>query len=164
MLKHTLSRVLAYSLVAALAAACSGARTADDDHKLIVEPNPTSDFDVARAKWAASRPPRYEYTLAISCFCGPDLRRPVVVTVDGNTIVSRTYADDGKPVTHQWPQLFVTVDGLFDVILDAKQRNAASLMVTYDGANGMPRQVSIDYVAQMADEEIYYAASGLKAR
>jgi hypothetical protein len=160
---HRSSHALAYLLVVFLAAACSSTRL-DDDRKLIVEPNPTSDFDIARAKWAAARPAKYEYTLAISCFCGPDLRRPVVVLVDGNTVVSRTFADDGKPVSHPWPELFVTVDGLFDVILDARNRNAASLVVTYDSANGLPRQVNIDYVAQMADEERYYSAGNLKAR
>src|SRR5688572_8725696 len=50
------------------------------------------------AKWAATRPQRYSYSLQRSCFCVVDHTRAVTVTVDRDSVTSRVYVDDGTPV------------------------------------------------------------------
>lgn len=76
----------------------------------------------------------------------------------------RGCTDNGQPIDSQFAASFVTIDGLFDIVLDARGRKAASLNATYDGVRGHPLQVGIDYVAMMADEEMYYTAGDFKAR
>ena len=44
---------------------------------------------------------------------------PVRVTVVGADVTSRVYVDSGDPVDPQMEDLFPTVDGLFEVLLDA---------------------------------------------
>jgi hypothetical protein len=146
--------------------ACGDAVPASVTYPVVVDSIPTStaELGAARARWAASRPQKYDYTLAISCFCGPDFRRPVIISVDGAAVTARRYADDGTPAAPQFASSFPTIDGLFDIILDAKARKAASLIVTYDAARGHPLKISVDYVAQVADDELFYTVSGFTPR
>ena len=125
---------------------------------------PGSDLAVARARWTANRPPSYEFTVAISCFCGSETRRPVVVAVNGTTITSRTYADDGTPVAAQWASLFTTIDGLFDMLTAARSQNAARADATFDATLGYPLTIALDYRTTVADDEAFYTVSAFRSR
>jgi hypothetical protein len=83
---------------------------------------------------------------------------PVIVIVDGGT-VTRRYVANNAVVSSTFAELFPTIDELFDIIEDARRRDAASLAVDYDPTYGFPTRVSIDYHREMADDEIVYRAS-----
>jgi hypothetical protein len=118
----------------------------------------------ARARWNAARPASYEYTLAVGCFCLRDVTRPVVITVTATTVTSRRYEDDGTAVPDQLAATFPSIDGLFDKLLDARMRNAANSAANYEPTLGYPVQISLDYSATIADDEISYVVSRFRAR
>lgn len=123
-----------------------------------------SDLARARQRWEAGRPAAYDYTLRISCFCGGEITQPVVIVVRDNTVESRKYADTGEIVSEQWNSSFPSIDGLFDLVTSANARNAASLVAAYDASLGYPMSISIDYVANVADDEIAYTVTSFHAR
>jgi len=111
------------------------------------------DLDDNRALWESTRPASYAMVVERLCFCGVEARGPVRLTVQGQAATGRVYVDDGAPVSSDFAQLFPTIDGLFDVIEDALDRDAHEIRVTYDAATGIPGDVWIDYSEQTADEE-----------
>ena len=123
-----------------------------------------SELASARRRWRQVGPPSYEVTVGHGCFCTPDVTRPVVVTVTNGQVVRRRYADDGTDVDARWAEAFPTVDGLFAIIIDAYDRDAASVNASYHPYWGYPVSIGIDYVAQMADDEAFYQAEGLVPR
>lgn len=123
-----------------------------------------TDNALARQRWASERPAAYDYTLSVSCFCIQDVTRPVVIVVNGTSVVSRTYADTGAPVPAQWATTFPSIDGLFEKIASATAAHAATLDVTYDATRGFPTHIAIDYVAQIADDEIVYTIRDFHSR
>ncbi|MEO7456430.1 MAG: DUF6174 domain-containing protein [Gemmatimonadaceae bacterium] len=153
-LRHALRALSVAVLVAA--SACSGTLLTGNDG------GRQADLTAARLRWNSTRPAKYEYTLTISCFCA--FSRPVTVTVDGTTVVSRTYADDGTPFTSSFAASFPTIDGLFDIVADAISRKAATLESSYDPVTGIPLTVTIDYVVNAADDEVSYRATNFKLR
>ncbi len=118
-------------------------------------------LDTSRARWTASSIADYRYTLREFCFCGPETLRPVVIEVVDGQVASATYEDDGTAVVQPRLGQLRTVDGLFDVIQDAIDREAHSLEAQYDPVRGYPTSVQIDYIEFAVDEEYGFAASDL---
>ncbi len=59
----------------------------------------------------------------------------------------------------RWIRIFAlpsSVTRLFDLIQDAIDRDAASIIVEYQTSLGYPFDISIDYDAAVADEEVRY--------
>ena len=123
-----------------------------------------SDLTIARQRWEAARPSAYDYTLGISCFCGGEITRPVVIVVSGNSVESRKYADTGETVGAPFSVSFPSIDGLFDVLVQATGRKPAVLDATYHPSLGYPTRVSIDFVANAADDEMQYTITNFHAR
>jgi hypothetical protein len=115
-----------------------------------------SDLEVARERWEQVRPQSYSMVLTRMCFCAPEGIGPVRIQVVGTTATERVYVDSGEPVPENLAPHFPTVDGLFDVLLDAMARDAHQIQVTYDGDTGIPADLWIDYEANVADEELGY--------
>jgi hypothetical protein len=119
------------------------------------------DLLEARRRWQRVAPASYDITVRHGCFCPSEATRPVVVTVTDGQVVRRRYVDDGSDVDPRFASTFPSVDGLFAIIADALDRDAASMNATYHPFWGHPLSISIDYVAQMADDESFYHADGL---
>lgn len=113
-----------------------------------------------RAAWVRSRPSSYVYEVERSCFCAEDGRGPVTVQVAGTT-VTRTYTSDGRTVTASLADLFPTVDGLFEFLLDALDRGAAQVNVTWDPQGDLPLEMWVDYDEGIADEEVGFRVAML---
>lgn len=124
----------------------------------ILEPDgeARSDLEVNRARWEEVRPQSYSMVLTRLCFCAPVGIGPVRIQVVGTTAVERVYVDSGEPVSESLAPHFPTVDGLFDVLEDALDRDAHQIRVTYDEDTGIPVDLWIDYEANVADEELGY--------
>ena len=107
-----------------------------------------------RMRWTVLGPDDYGYTVQRICFCGAEATGPVRVTVQDGVAVSRVYVESGEPVRDALEEFFPTVEGLFDFLLDAFEREAHRIEVMYDPDTGVPLDVFVDYVENVADEEV----------
>ena len=118
-------------------------------------PGPTLETEVRfyRDLWDATRPASYVYAVRHTCFCGPTAIGPVRVTVGPSGVTSREYVDLGIPFEPALADVFPDIDGLFDVLEDAIERDAHQIQVTWDETAGYPLEIYIDYEDFIADEE-----------
>lgn len=116
-------------------------------------------LEQARAQWRSQGIADYRFTFRRACFCAPDVREPAVVTVRRGAIVSVESVATGSP---QDPALYYTIEGLFDLLEDAIDQEAARLTADYDSALGYPRSAFIDRNEMIADEELGFQASDLQ--
>ena len=122
-----------------------------------------SELEANWARWVAERPTQYAYTVERLCFCGPEARGPVVVSVEGATVTGRVYVSSSDPVPAALEGLYPSVDGLFEFVEDAMDRDAYRIEVTYDSSSGIPLDVWVDYQQNVADEEVGFAVRSLPA-
>jgi hypothetical protein len=125
---------------------------------------PERQLQAARLKWERTRPAAYTITVARFCFCTQEGSGPVIVSVRDGVVESRTYVDNGAAVAPTDAGNFPTVDGLFEVIEDAHRQEADAINASYDPARGFPVFISIDYVREMADEELSYRTTNFQPR
>lgn len=112
-------------------------------------------LDDARDRWARNAPPDYEMVLFRGCFCGPEGRGPVLVTVAAGEVASRTYVEGGAEVRADLEPFFPDVEGLFDVAEEAVRR-ADRVEAEFDPELGHPVRLTIDWQENVADEEVDY--------
>ena len=112
-----------------------------------------------RERWESVRPVAYAVVIERICFCGEEARGPVRVLVQGTIPTERVYTESGQAVSAELAPFFPTIDGLFDVLADAFDRDAHEVRVTYDGETGIPVDVWIDYEQYTADEELGFAVT-----
>lgn len=117
------------------------------------------ELDDNRERWESLRPASYAVVVERLCFCGVEARGPVRVLVQGTIPTERTYTDSGVVVSAELAPFFPTIDGLFDVLADALDRDAHEVSVTYDEETGIPVDVWIDYEENTADEELGFAVT-----
>ena len=122
-----------------------------------------AELDKHRALWTSSRAGDYSFVLAPMCFCPREYVQPVSIRVANGVVASVTYVESGKTPEHDGFGRYVTVDGLFAVIQEGIDRKASRITVSYDPGLGYPKDVSIDYVANMADEEYAFTAANFSA-
>lgn len=115
----------------------------------------------SRALWADQGPASYQYTLRWLCFCGPDFTGPTRITVRDGAITSAVDAETGAPIDPATRRA-LTIEGLFDVIEDAYQKNAYKVDVAYDPLDGHPVSANIDYDQHAVDEELGFTAKDLQ--
>ena len=142
-----LRRAAGAAAVVAIAAGCATAGPAGVE-------GPREELDRARRLWAAEGMDDYRYTLRRICFCLPEVGAPVEVEVRDGAVVARRAAGSGAPVGAEHQELWPAVEGLFDLVEDAVEREADRVAVTYHPERGYPTSVYIDYSFEMADEEL----------
>jgi hypothetical protein len=135
-------------LVACTALSCSDLSPELDDLRHQVAVN--------RARWAAVGPATYVYEVEHACFCALEAVGPVRVSVEGGSVTARAYVQSGEPVDSAFAGIFPSVDGLFDVLERAIEREADDVRVTWDPDTGAPLDFSIDYLKNAVDEEESY--------
>jgi hypothetical protein len=118
-----------------------------------------TEVEVQRELWESRGVANYRYTLQRTVFSGPQYTDAVVVEVRNGLVVSRTYAGSGAPVTVPdaaawWP----AIDGLFDIIEDARAAGAAVAQATYDPVYGFPTWGTFDGNPGLADDEHSFTA------
>jgi hypothetical protein len=115
-----------------------------------------------RKLWRSENISSYRYTLRVGCFCIPEVTQPVVVEVRNGRVTSITAANSGKPVNREYFKQYNSIPKLFNLVRSAIAKDVNRLSVTYHPSLGYPTQISIDYDAQMADEEQYLTIENLE--
>jgi len=117
-----------------------------------IETDRLREVERHRTLWDQQGLATYRYAVERLCFCG--LAGPVRVTVVDDDASARIFVSSGDPVPEEQADWYPTVDGLFELLVDAVQRNAHDIEVTYDPDTGVPLDIFIDYQQNVADEEL----------
>lgn len=107
----------------------------------------------SRARWSSVGPSDYTYAVERHCFCGFAVT-PVRVTVSDGVVTERRFVESGELIPAEIDVLFPSVDGLFEVLFDAVERDAYSIKATFDPDTGVPLVIAIDYEFNVSDEEL----------
>jgi hypothetical protein len=133
--------LLACVLAAALAAPGLAQEPPNPPAPYIASGSADKALDKARAAWKKAKIRSYDYEARRSCFCP---------TTGWHKVKVRDNHLSYPP--HNEVKDIATVPRLFRVIQRAIDRKAHGLTVTY-GTYGVPRQISIDPIANVIDEE-----------
>ena len=107
----------------------------------------------AKAAWAAGQKSSYIIDQAWSCECIQTQHGDVRITVQENRITRVIRLADGQPVPENQWQLFDTVDELFAQAEGFQTQIPFWSEVQYDPEHGYPTVLTVDYSAQIADDE-----------
>jgi hypothetical protein len=128
-----------------------------------------TELDQAMQRWEQVGPSDYEYDLNRFCFCIP-LSGTVVVRADTlNTVLDKetrepltvVLNDEQVPVLEAYPDLFFTIDGFFDYIIEQKQRTD-EVELTFSADFGYPSEVVIDRSQMPVDGGISFEIEDLR--
>jgi uncharacterized protein DUF6174 len=147
------ARGAAAVLLGLLAAACGTTGPTDDLDR------ERQRLEQARGQWRAQNIVDYQYTFRRSCFCTPESREPAVVTVRAGSIVSVESVATGAP---QDPAFYFTIEGLFDLLDEAIDQEAARVSASYHSGLGYPTTAYIDRSEMIADEELGFDATDMQ--
>lgn len=120
------------------------------------------ELEVNRQVWSEQRVADYRYAVKHSCFCPEDVVAPVVVEVRDGVVVERRYQESGALAPREHRQLWPAVEGLFGVVENALERNAAEIEVGYHPRLGYPIFIRIDHDRNAVDEEQEFTVSELE--
>ena len=107
-----------------------------------------------RDRWVSLAMTSYEYVLSRQCFCARTFTGSVRVRVENGIVTSRVFDNANDSIRGEPGDAFPTVEGLFDVIGEAYDRDAHRVDVTFDPETGVPLNVYIDYDENILDEEL----------
>lgn len=123
---------------------------------------PQEVIDQKAAAWKNAGLHDYDFRYRLGCFCDIRSVAPVIVSVRKDTVAEVVYADTRMPVEQEYRDDYPTIDSLFATLREAARRKAFTIDVQYDPLHGYPVQAWIDYVENMADEEIRFTVDSLR--
>lgn len=135
--------------VAFAALACVGCRNLDT-----TQDDLRKDIASHRTRWDDHRPAAYVYELRRTCTCSAEATGPARIRVRGTEVVERTYTESGAPVLAGAVGLFPSVDGLFDLLEDALEREAWQVQIAWDAESGAPLDFYIDYDGRYIEDDL----------
>ena len=129
-----------------------------------VTPENTSTAQLQRNKqlWAKQNISNYRFTVHRTCFCSMESMQPVNIEVRNGKVTSIVPAIDALSFNREDFTSHDSIAKLFDVIEDAIAKEAEDLLVTYHPTLGYPTQISINYAAFTADDEISFTVENLQ--
>lgn len=117
-----------------------------------------AELGAARKLWRLQSLDDYTFVFSRGCFCVFESREPVTITVRGGNIVSVVSVASGTP---RDPSSYQTIEGLFDTILAAIDKDAATIRADYHPTRGYVNAAYIDMDERIADEEMSFEAKDL---
>ena len=115
-----------------------------------------SELQEHRAAWASHGIDDYRFQLQISCFCGGQITRPVVIEVRGGSIAKVQDLETRNAVADV--SLYPTITKLFDLAI-AERSAGGYVSVAYDRTLGIPMRLEVGTLAN--DAGILYLVSSL---
>jgi len=124
-----------------------------------------TEIEGNQEKWRDANISHYRFNLSIGCFCVFSQDMPLVIEVMDGKVVSMEY-QSGTAIdatSREFFDKFTTIDRIFSE-LEADLAGAADeVTVAYDPTYGFPVDVTIDYVKEAIDDELYLTVSGFEA-
>jgi|RhiMetdeSRZDD1v2_1073273.scaffolds.fasta_scaffold03897_20 uncharacterized protein DUF6174 len=142
--------LMAIILTACAAAAVSGSQTEIGQNK---------------EKWQKANISHYRYNLFISCFCVFNEDMPLLIEVKDGEVVSMEF-QSGKeidPSLHETFDKYATIDRFFAELETDLNGAADAVTAKYDPTYGFPTEVTIDFVQEATDDELYLTLSNFEA-
>lgn len=124
----------------------------------------------AKAKWEKAVHDNYSFLYQSQCFCFFTEEVRVVVEADSlvqvldpstNLPVQVDLGDETVPLLDVAPGLFFTIDAFFDR-LEVEIPVADEATAQFERTNGMPIEVSFDFIEEAIDDEITYTFRDLQ--
>jgi hypothetical protein len=160
---NRLSGLVAASLIAVSVGCADDSPTGGLNAQQVVAPRDTitgsgqlSELQEHRAAWVSRGIDDYRFKLQISCFCGGDITRPVLIEVRGGAIAKVWDLETGKPVANV--SAYPTITRLFDAAI-AERSRGGNVSVAYDQALGIPVRLEVGTIAN--DAGVLYLLSSL---
>lgn len=116
--------------------------------------------DDHREEWASRSDGDYSFVMNRGCFCFP--AGVFDVEVVDYAIVSMVNVNSGDSVSSDYFEYVHTIEQMFDLIEEA-EKDADRFSVAY-AREGYPSKISIDWIEQAADDEIWYSLSDVVIR
>jgi hypothetical protein len=118
-----------------------------------------------REKWQAQNIDHYRYTVVVTCFCifaGAE----VTYEVQNGQVVNQTVQPhpDRQIDTaeiEEFYQQYNTIERVFDFLEQATDE-ADEVTIEYDPTYGYPTNITVDYVKDAIDDELYLSLSNLE--
>lgn len=125
--------------------------SSDDDDDIRKELNSN------RQLWETSQIENYKWNERLSCFCGGLLAWDVFVAggVKEKVEFDETLLHENQTYEDVFDNA-KTVEDAFQFIETLFNQEVASITIEYDEVYGFPKLISIDYVENIADDEIAY--------
>lgn len=123
-----------------------------------------SALDGARARWQSAGLASYEYGYHKFCDCHRENPPETVVTVRDGAVTGVRHRPAGTttevPAAEKNFDYYWTVDGLFALIASAEARGV-QVRAAYDAELGFPREIYIDYDANLIGDELDVRLTGV---
>ena len=124
-----------------------------------------TEIEGNQEKWRDANISHYRFNLSIGCFCVFSQDMPLVIEVMDGKVVSMEYQSGNAidATSREFFDKFTTIDWIFSE-LEADLAGAADeVTAAYDPTYGFPVDVTIDYVKEAIDDELYLTVSGFEA-
>ncbi len=128
----------------------------DEDSLILVPTETTDSYEKSLERWEGNGYHNYRYEFRWRCFC-TRINDWVEVTVRNDTVFRIVNLESEEAYENEWAwqrEDFRTIDGLFDLIREARDKPADSITAAYDASKGFPVKVDIDWNRGLIDEEI----------
>jgi hypothetical protein len=124
-----------------------------------------SEIEQNKEKWESANISHYRYHLSITCFCIFSQDMPLIVEVQDGKVVSMEF-QNGNEIDAGSRELFekyATIDRIFTE-LEADLNGAADKVTIagYDPTYGFPTEVTIDFIEEATDDELYLNLSNFE--
>ena len=110
--------------------------------------------------WNENKLSDYSFNFRASCFCIDEWVSEVKVTVSSNNISKVILIKNNLSPTKLKPEQWFTIDELFDYAKNALEQ-AYKYDIKYDTSFGYPKEISIDWSEDIADDEVIYYSENL---
>ena len=120
---------------------------------------PEGDLADAMARWQERGPADYSFVIQKSCECLPEVTQAREVVVRNRAVASVRYTSSMQPVDARYAADSPGVEGLFEIVDEAIEREAVRIDVTYDDHLGYPTRIEVDYSSPEVDDEVLYTIS-----
>ena len=131
--------------------------------------NENDGYEVALDKWEESKFSHYEFRYGLACICPQTNPSLIVVYADTvyqvldpetrDSLMVQTAENMFEFAGDVYRSSYRTIDELFEIIKDARARDAYKLYVEYDESKGFPISIDIDYIKNAVDDEVFYSVS-----
>lgn len=115
-------------------------------------------LSLAKKHWADFKPQNYQFVFSWSCYCSPEFTSEKLITVTNNEITQIVDFATREPIPQDQFAEYSTIDSLFIKIEEALFiRKAYDMTISFNGDSGVPTKAYINYVDNIADDEIIFS-------